>query len=72
GRIYYYIFKHLEEHNKWLTVFALVLLVAQTIAVPDFTYSTMWMFFFMAIALLPFKNTGSISPVTPIAYHSQR
>jgi hypothetical protein len=64
GRIYYYIFKHLEEKNKWLTAFALVLLVAQTIALPDFTYSSMWMYFFMATALLPSasKNTSKVSP----------
>jgi hypothetical protein len=64
GRIYYYLFKHSEAQNKWLTSFALVLLVAQTLALPDFTFPSMWMYFFMATALLPdyklTKRNGSV------------
>jgi hypothetical protein len=61
GRIYYYLFKHSEKQSIWLSSFALVLLVAQTLSIPDFGFSIMWMYFFMAAALLPVMVTNSTS-----------
>jgi hypothetical protein len=55
GRIYYYLFKHSEDQSQWLSVYALVLLVAQTTSLPDFANSSMWIYFFMAAVLLPQK-----------------
>jgi hypothetical protein len=57
GRLYLYLFKHLPAQNIWLFSFSIVLLVSQCIAIPDFAFTIMWMWFFIATALLPYKKT---------------
>jgi hypothetical protein len=52
-RVYSYLFRNMDNENQWVLVFMLVVLVGQCIAIPDINYPTMWMYFFMASALLP-------------------
>jgi hypothetical protein len=63
GRFYLYLLKH-ARNQIWIVSFALVLLVAQCLAIPDFSFSVMWMCLFMAAALsqkkLILKNTDRI------------
>jgi hypothetical protein len=53
SKFYLYLLKHSRIQNTWLFSFTLVLLVAQCIAIPDFSFSIMWMCFFMSAALIP-------------------
>jgi hypothetical protein len=53
GQFYLYLLKYSRIRNTWLFSFTTVLLVAQCIAVPDFSFSIMWMCFFMSAALIP-------------------
>jgi hypothetical protein len=55
GRCYLYLLKHslILNQNMWLLFFAIVLMIAQCIAIPDLSFSIMWMCFFMSTALLP-------------------
>jgi hypothetical protein len=55
GRIYYYLLNYSEDQSKWLSSFAIVLLIAQTISIPGFSFPSMWMYFFIATVLLPLK-----------------
>jgi hypothetical protein len=50
GGFYFYLLKCLHSKNLWLLSFALVLLVAQCMAIPDFSFPIMWMCFFMSAA----------------------
>jgi hypothetical protein len=52
-RIYSLIFRNMEYKNRWILVFILIVLIGQIIAIPDIAYPIMWMYFFMATALLP-------------------
>jgi hypothetical protein len=55
-KIYSYLIKKsFYNQNLWLFNFAIVLMVAQFIAIPDFSFSIMWMCLFMATAMLPQK-----------------
>jgi hypothetical protein len=52
-RVYSYLFRKIDNENQWILIFILVVLVGQCIAIPDINYPIMWMYFFMAAALLP-------------------
>jgi hypothetical protein len=75
-RIYSHLLKSLmADQHVWLFVFGIVLLIAQCLAIPDFAFSIMWMFLFMATAILP-KNildrTNMISCNNRLAYEQDR
>jgi hypothetical protein len=59
--LFYLIYSHLlkslmANQHIWLFIFGIVLLVAQCLAISSLAFSIMWMFLFMATAVLPQKH----------------
>ncbi|MDR0537813.1 MAG: O-antigen ligase family protein [Tannerellaceae bacterium] len=50
-KLYYTFIRTIVSRNTWLFVFAIVLLCAQCIAIPDISNQIMWMWIFMSVSL---------------------
>jgi hypothetical protein len=66
-KFYSYLIRYtLHTQNQWLFCFAIVLLTAQCIAIPDFSFSIMWMCLYMATILLPDKKRTARKEINTI------
>jgi hypothetical protein len=54
-RVYSYLFRNMNGENKWVLIFMFIVLIGQFLSIPDINFSIMWMYFFMAAALLPYN-----------------